>query len=153
MKPLIVLLLTTSISYLALRFFKHKIDIKLSARIGLSVMLIFTGIGHFIFTHGMSKMIPGFIPFKGEIIYLTALLEFLAAFGIHIQRLRRIASILLIIFFIVLLPANINAAIEGLNYQTGTVDGPGIDYLWFRVPLQVVFVLWTYWSALKKKEN
>jgi hypothetical protein len=47
----------------------------------------------------------------------------------------------LIIFFVVMLPANINAAVKHIDYQKGTTDGSGVNYLWFRVPLQVFFIL------------
>ena len=36
-----------------------------------------------------------------------------------------------------------------VNYETGASDGNGMKYLWFRIPLQVFFILWVYWSALR----
>jgi hypothetical protein len=35
-----------------------------------------------------------------------------------------------------------------VNYETGELDGPGLAYLWFRVPLQVFFVGWVGYFAL-----
>jgi hypothetical protein len=34
------------------------------------------------------------------------------------------------------------------DYQKGTRDGSGTNYLWFRIPLQIVFILWVYYFGL-----
>lgn len=114
----------------------------------MSAMLIFTAIGHFAFTKGMSAMIPDFFPIKSEIVLATGILEILLAVGLLFPNYRTLTGWILIIFFLLLLPANINASLQNLNYQTGEFDGPGLFYLWFRVPLQVVFIVWVYVSAI-----
>jgi uncharacterized membrane protein len=112
-------------------------------------MLLFTAIGHFAFTKGMSMMIPSIVPFKTELVYLTGVLEILFGIGLLIPSLRMYSGWALIIFFMLLLPANINAAINHIDYQKGTFDGTGVSYLWFRVPLQILFIVWTYLCAIK----
>ena len=149
MKPLIELLvsfvITLGITKLILRYF----DFALSGRIAMSIMMVFTAIAHFAFTKGMEMMIPDFIPFKRTLIHLTGALEICAAAGLLIPNLRQLTGWLLILFFILLLPANINAAIKHIDYQNGTFKGAGPSYLWFRVPLQILFICWTYFSAIR----
>jgi uncharacterized membrane protein len=70
-------------------------------------------------------------------VYLTGVVEILVAIS------------LLICLFILLLPANIYAAIKNVDYQTATYNGPGLSYLWFRVPLQILFIVWAYLSAVE----
>jgi uncharacterized membrane protein len=149
MKPLIVLLSIFLISIFIIKLITQKYDLFLSARIGMCAMLIFTAIGHFAFTKGMAMMIPSIIPLKTEIIYLTGLLEILLGICLLIPRLTVYTGWILIAFFIVLLPANIYAAIKHIDYQKGTFDGNGLNYLWFRIPLQVFFIVWTYISSIK----
>ncbi|WP_106794956.1 hypothetical protein [Aquimarina sp. Aq78] len=149
MKPLIVLITSFAISLLIFKIYKGEYDFALSARIGMSIMLFFTALGHFMFTDGMAMMIPDFIPFKKEVIYCTAIIEILAAIGLHVSQLRSITAWLLILFFMMMLPANIKASIDQLNYQKGTYDGNGVMYLWFRVPLQVLFIVWVYISSIR----
>jgi uncharacterized membrane protein len=149
MKPLIVLLAVFSLSLFTLRLLTQKYDLHLSARIGMCIMLFFTAIGHFAFTKGMAMMVPSIIPLKTEIIYLTGFLEILLGIGLLIPRLKIYTGWVLIVFFILLLPANINASIKHIDYQKGTLDGSGISYLWFRVPLQILFIIWTYLSSIK----
>jgi len=113
-------------------------------------MLLFTALGHFLFPDGMALMVPEFIPFKREFIYFTAILEIAGAVGLHIPQLRLLTSWLLILFFLLMLPANIKASMDHLNYQKGTFDGSGVAYLWFRIPLQILFILSVYFSSIKK---
>lgn len=92
-------------------------------------MLIFTGIGHFLFTEGMTLMLPEFVPLKIPFIYFTGIIEIVAAIGLLIPSVRIHTGWLLIGFFILILPANVNAAINQIDYQKGTFDGNGIGYL------------------------
>jgi uncharacterized membrane protein len=114
-------------------------------------MLLFTASGHFVFTQGMSMMMPDFIPYKAELVYLTGFIEIAAAVALHIPSLRVPSAWLLIVFFLLILPANIHAAIKQVDYQKGTYEGSGLSYLWFRVPLQILFIAWTYLSSIKSK--
>ncbi|WP_333780648.1 DoxX family protein [Tenacibaculum retecalamus] len=98
MKPLSILILTFIISIFTNKFIKKEYNFALSARIAISIMLLFTAIGHFYFTKGMSMMIPKFIPFKEFIIYLTGMFEILLAIGILIPRFQIISAWLLIFF-------------------------------------------------------
>lgn len=149
MKPLIVLLSVFIISLLITKVFKNGFDIALSGRIAMSAMLVFTAIGHFAFNKGMTMMLPDFIPFKAEVVYLTGIIEIAAAIGLFIPSLRIVTAWFLIAFFVLILPANIHAAIKQIDYQKGTFEGNGLIYLWFRVPLQLLFIAWTYLSAIK----
>jgi uncharacterized membrane protein len=149
MEPLIVLLGAFVISLLGTKLVTRTFDFPLSGRIAMAVMLVFTAIGHFVFTKGMTMMLPDFIPFKTEVIYLTGVFEILAAVGLLIPGIRVWAGWALIIFFILVLPGNIKAAVQHIDYQKGTFDGYGPDYLWFRVPLQILFIVWTYISSIK----
>ncbi|MFN4365464.1 hypothetical protein [Chryseobacterium hispalense] len=149
MKPLLILLSAFSVSFLMIKIFRGNFNFSLSARAAMSAMLIFTAVGHFIFIKGMSMMLPDFIPFKTEIVYLTGIFEILAAIGILVPEIRITTGWLLIIFFILILPSNIYAAINHIDYQKATFNGNGISYLWFRIPLQIFFIVWVYLSAIK----
>lgn len=149
MKPLIILLSSFVISLFIIKIINKEYDIALSGRIAISIMLLFTAIGHFAFTKGMSMMIPKFIPYKETFVHLTGMFEILLAISLLIPRLKYISGWTLIIFLLLMLPANIYASIHNVNYQKGTFDGNGLAYLWFRIPLQFLFIIWTYFSAIR----
>ena len=149
MKPLIVLLISFSLALLSTKLLLNNFEIALSARIAMAIMLVFTAIAHFAFTGGMEMMIPDFIPFKKAMVYFTGFIEICASIGLLIVHLKILTAWLLIVFFILLIPANIKAAVRHIDYQKGTFDGNGVTYLWFRIPLQILFILWTYLAAIK----
>jgi uncharacterized membrane protein len=149
MKPLIVLLSVFVVSFFATKIFHDRYEFALSGRIAMSIMLLFTAVAHFAFTKGMGMMLPSFIPYKTEIVNLTGIIEIAAAIGLFIPGVRIITAWLLITFFILILPANIYATIKHVDYQKGTVDGNGLSYLWLRIPLQILFIIWTYFSSIK----
>jgi len=149
MKPLIVLIIAFGIALVAIKIGWHRYDFALAARIAMSVMLLFTSLGHFMFRKGMEMMIPGFIPFKPALVYLTGFFEIIAAIALLVPRLQEVTGWLLIVFFLLMLPANINAAIKHVDHEKGTYEGKGIKYLWFRVPLQALFITWVYLNAVQ----
>lgn len=149
MKPLFVLLTVFLISNLVIRQYKDDMDYHLAGKIALAATLLFTSLGHLIYTKGMVLMLPDFIPLKKEMIYVTGLLEVMGAFGLFIPALSRLTGMLLIVFFLLILPTNIYASIKHLNYETATFDGKGPGYLWFRIPFQLLLIGWTYYFVLR----
>jgi uncharacterized membrane protein len=149
MKPLLILLIVFIISIIISKVACGNYNFALSGRISLAAMLVFTAIGHFAFNKGMSLMVPDPIPFKAELIYLTGVLEILFAASLFFPAYRISAGWLIIAFLLLVLPFNIYASLKHIDYQKATFDGNGIGYLWFRIPLQVLFILWTYLSAIK----
>jgi uncharacterized membrane protein len=148
MKPFIILIVGFLATLLATKLFLGNIDIALSGRVAMSIMLLFTAIGHFAFVKGMTLMIPESIPFKKEIVYFTAVDEIAASIGLMIPELQNLTGWLLIAFFIIVLPANINAAKENIDFVKADATGKGPEYLWLRIPLQVFFIAWVYYFAI-----
>jgi len=148
MKPLFVLLGAFVVTFLILRGVNGWWDYRLSARIAMAVMLLFTAIAHFVFTKGMEMMLPDFVPFKRGMVYFTGIAEVAGAIGLLINTWWAEAALLLILLFMLMLPANIHAALHHVNYEKGTLDGKGPAYLWFRVPLQAFFIAWIYFLIL-----
>ncbi|BAV08344.1 Uncharacterized membrane protein [Filimonas lacunae] len=148
MKPFIVLLTGTLLALMITRWVTGAWQWQLAARIGLSMMLVFTAIGHFAYTKGMAMMLPPAVPFKVALVYITGILETGAGLLLLLPAFTAFTGWFLIVFFILLLPANIYAAIHHINYQTGSLDGPGLSYLWFRVPMQLVLIAWAYYVAV-----
>ena len=114
--------------------------------IGLGVLFVFTGVGHFIQTAPMTQMLPDFVPFRVPLVYLTGVLEFAIAAGFFIPATRRLAgwaaAAVLVLFF----PANIYAAFAHVP-MGGHAWGP--VYLLLRAPLQAAIVAWVWWFALR----
>ena len=148
MAPLIILLVTFAVLYSLDRFvLGGKIGRSLAGRIAMAAMLVATGISHFTNAEDMIAMMPDFMPAKRELVYFTGVCELAAVVGLIWNRTARLASILLIVFFVLVLPANIAGSLKSVTFG-GMEYGPW--YLLFRVPLQVFFIWWVWWFGIKK---
>ena len=148
MAPLIILifsfLIFLSVNHL---FFQNKLSVSFLGRSAMAVMLVFTGLAHFNQTEYMVEMLPDFMPYKMEIVYITGIIEFIAAIGLFIKKTVKITTYLLILFYLLILPANIIGSIKQVNL--GGMDA-GAPYLFFRIPLQILFMIWIYYFGIMK---
>ena len=146
MATLIALISTFLILWLTNTFVaKGSLSLSLMGRIALAVMLLFSGSSHFYKTDEMLQMMPDFLPNKLNLVYLTGVLEIVAAVGLLINRFAKLTSIALILFFIVILPANVIGSMKRVELG-GMQYGP--NYLYFRIPLQLLFIAWTYYFGI-----
>ena len=112
----------------------------------MALMLVATGIAHFTSTDLMIEMMPEFLPAKREIVYFTGICELLAVIGLLWNKTAKLTSVLLIIFFLSILPANIVGSIK--EVRLGGMEN-GVMYLLFRIPLQIFFILWAYYFGIR----
>lgn len=146
MKPLVVLLVSFGVCYMLDQ--SYEADPRQCGRISMAVMLLFTALGHFKFSEGMSTMMPAFVPRKKALVILSGIVEVVIAVGLILPGLAYDAGWLAIVMFVLFLPVNVYASVRHVDHEKGTYDGPGPRYLWFRVPLQLFFIGWTYFSAI-----
>jgi len=106
-------------------------------------MLVFTASAHFTrMKEDLVRMVPRWIPAPRAMVYFTGVCELLGAVGLTIPFLQRAAGLALIVFFILVFPANVHAA------QTGaTLGGRAATPLWLRTPMQLLFIVLTWWST------
>ena len=108
-------------------------------------MLVFTASAHFTkMKSDLLRMMPEWIPQPMALIYFTGLCEIAGAIGLLLPGVRRAAGIALIVFFIVVFPANVKAARSGVG-----LGGKRPTPLWLRASMQVLFIALTWWSALR----
>ncbi|MGH7796693.1 MAG: DoxX family protein [Candidatus Binatia bacterium] len=147
--PIILLVLMTApylISRVLKAVTKRDGDLRGAGAIGLTLLFILTGIGHFTDTAAMAQMLPSWVPGRVAIVYVTGVLEFAIAAGFFFRKTRWmtgwIAATILVLFF----PANIYAAIHQVP-MGGHAWGP--VYLLIRGPLQLIILAWVYWFTIR----
>ena len=148
--PLIMLVLMIgpyAIARLLSVLTQRQYNLRGAAAIGLALLFIFTGIGHFTQTEPMSQMLPSWVPARVLLVYLTGILELAIAAGFLIPRSRRLTGWAAAIMLILFLPANIYAAINQVP-MGGHAWGP--VYLLIRAPLQLAILLWIYWFTIRE---
>jgi uncharacterized membrane protein len=108
-------------------------------------MLVFTASAHFTkMKKGLARMMPDWIPQPVAVIYFTGLCEIAGAIGLLLPSVRQAAALALIVFFIVVFPANLKAARTGV-----AVGGKRPTPLWLRTSMQILFIGLTWWSAVR----
>lgn len=150
---LVILISTFLITALVTKLIFKQWNIAFSGNMAMCTMLCFTAVGHFVFAEGMEMMMPPFIPFKKALVFLTGIIEIGAGVGLLFPRDRRPVAILLIIFFVLILPANIYAAIKKVDLQKAAYTGPALGYLWFRIPMQVLLIAWVWYFGIHKRPS
>jgi len=95
----------------------------------------------------MIQMLPASVPMRVPIVYASGVFELLASVAILIPSASRQTGILLCIFLLLILPSNIYAAVQRVDFGG---HGAGPTYLLVRVPLQLFLVGWIYWFAIRQ---
>ncbi|MGW0522710.1 DoxX family protein [Crossiella sp. NPDC003009] len=101
---------------------------------GLAAMFTATGLAHFIgLRQELIAMVPPVLPAPELLVTVTGVLELVGVAGLLWTPMARWAAGGLTVLLVVMFPANVYAALNGLS--------PGVvDELWPRTAMQVVFL-------------
>lgn len=113
-----------------------------------SLFFFVMGSAHFINGPELAKITP--LPYALEIVWVTGVMELLFAVFLLIPKYQRITGILLGLFLLAVLPANINMAINNISLS-GEVVEPWL--LWLRVALQFPLIAWILWATGVIRQN
>lgn len=150
MKPLILLLVSFILGISIAYILKGEPYLTFNGNLSMALMFCFTAIGHFKFRKGMTMMLPPNLPAREAAIFISGLAEIILGLALLVPSIRSVAAIVLIVMLVLMLPANIYAAIHRVNYEKGTYDGKGPSYLWFRIPMQLLLIAWlVYFSIIR----
>lgn len=122
-------------------------QIRTAGCIAFAALFIFTGISHFALAEGMVQMLPEWVPGRYPIIYITGIIEIILGLGFLWPSVRRMSGLLTLTFLIAVLPSNIYAALNSVDFG-GNINGP--RYLFFRIPLQLFLLWWVWFMAVRR---
>jgi uncharacterized membrane protein len=108
----------------------------------LSAFFFVAGVLHFTHDAELARITP--LPYAHQIVWITGIMEFLFASFLLIPKYRRITGILLGLFLLSVLPANINMAINDMP-MFGEQLEPWAA--WLRVALQFPLIAWILWAT------
>jgi uncharacterized membrane protein len=107
----------------------------------LALLMVAAGAMHFINPDFYLRIMPPYLPFHLELVYLSGFFEMAFGLLLLVPRLSKWAAWGIIALLIAVFPANIYA------YQhQEIVAAPPILHL-LRLPLQGVLILWAYWHT------
>ena len=105
--------------------------------LALSLFFINVGVDHFINPDFYLNIMPDYLPFHAEAVYLSGFFEILGGIVVLIPKLRALARWGLISLLIAVFPANIYMAMNPNLFPEFS-----LALLYFRLPLQFVFIFW-----------
>lgn len=112
--------------------------LKTSLRYLLSLIVITTGILHFVAPDKLVKIVPDWLPAHRTLVLASGVFEIAGGVGLLLKQTRTLAAWGLVALLAAVFPANINMAVHKIY-----TDNPWI--LWGRLPFQGVLIAWAYW--------
>jgi uncharacterized membrane protein len=107
--------------------------------------MVMMGILHFTHAATFASIMPAYLPWHLELVYLSGVFELGLGLALLFERTRRLAAWGLIALFVAVFPANINMALHPDLPIAGLPPGlptPPPLALWLRLPLQFALIAW-----------
>ena len=100
------------------------------------------GIVHFVNPGFYLPMMPPYLPYHLELVYLSGLAEIVLGAAVLVPRTRRLAAWGIILLLIAIFPANLHIAMNDVPLA-GATEGAGV-WNWVRLPFQGVLIWWAW---------
>lgn len=111
----------------------------------LALLFVGAGVMHFVIPGSYTSIMPPWIPFQLEMVYVSAVGEIFGGLGLLVPSLRRSAGIGLIALLIAVFPANVQMLANGLHNGASPFY---VAMLFLRLPLQPLLIVLVYRSAV-----
>jgi uncharacterized membrane protein len=107
----------------------------------LGLALVGAGVNHFVSTDFYVAIMPPYLPWHRELVWLSGAAEVMLGVAVFVPRLQRAAGWGIVALLIAVFPANLHMALNPSEH-----DLPEWG-LWLRLPFQLVFIAWALWST------
>jgi uncharacterized membrane protein len=113
-------------------------------RVVVGLSFAWVGLMHFVDPAPFVSIVPPYLPWPLELVYVSGFFEMLGGFGLLIPKVRLAAAWGLIALLVAVYPANIHMLVnevylEGMPHETWL--------LWVRMPFQLVFAMGVVWTG------
>ena len=104
------------------------------------VLFMLAGINHFVSTQFYVGIMPPYLPWHVELVYISGVCEIVQGLALLVRRYERLAAWGMIALIVAVTPANLHMALHPELFPQFSVTG-----LWVRMALQLVLIAWAYW--------
>ena len=120
-------------------------SLRLIGRTAVALLFLTSGIFHLLVPRFFLAIMPPYLPWRHEAVFVSGVFELLGAIGLLIPSQRRVAGIGLFVLTILVTPANV--------YMWRRADlfpnfAPSL--LFWRLPAQLLLLVLIYWSAIRR---
>jgi uncharacterized membrane protein len=117
------------------------VHLKTVSKFLLAALMVGVGTMHFVQTDFFTRIMPPYLPWHRELVYISGICEAVLGLLLLVPRLSRFAAWGIIALMIAVFPANIYL----YQHQELLPASPTVHFL--RLPLQAVFIVWAYWHT------
>lgn len=114
---------------------------KTASKFLLAALMVGVGSMHFVQTDFFTRIMPPYLPWHRELVYISGICEAVLGLLLLVPRLSRFAAWGIIALLIAVFPANIYL----YQHQELLPATPTAHFL--RLPLQAIFIVWAYWHT------
>lgn len=119
---------------------RQKVIVALRNLVG--VVMIVAGVFHFVAPEAYLQIMPDYLPWHLELVYISGVFEIAGGVGLFVPKLRPLAGWGIILLLLAVWPANIYQATEGIGEISPIVA-------WVRVVLQP-FLMWLVYVVSRR---
>lgn len=105
-----------------------------------AALFIIGGIAHFTKPEFYLPMMPNYLPYHIELIYISGVIEIVLGFLLLIPRYSQKSALGIVLLLIAVFPANINMYLNAQNFPD-----VGESALLIRLPIQAILIIWAYY--------
>ena len=109
----------------------------------MGAFYVFAGVNHFLNPDFYLPMMPPYLPWHEELIYLSGIAEIVCGVGVLVPATRVMAAWATIALLLAVYPANIHIAIHDIPIGEATEGAGALNYV--RLALQFVLIAWAWW--------
>jgi uncharacterized membrane protein len=111
--------------------------------VAMGAFYVFAGVAHFRRPDYYLPMMPPYLPWHEQLIFLSGVAEVLCGLGVLFPPTRKLAAWGTIALLVAVFPANVHVAVNDVPLF-GATEGAGA-LNWVRLPLQLVLIAWAWW--------
>lgn len=109
----------------------------------MAAFYVFAGVNHFLNPGFYLPMMPAYVPWHLELVYLSGVAEIVCGLGLLVPITRPLAAWATILLLIAVFPANLHIALNNIPIG-GRSEGLGL-WNWPRLPIQGLLIWWAWW--------
>lgn len=102
------------------------------------------GVLHFRAPEFFVRIMPAYLPWHLELVYLSGAIEILLAALLVVPATCRLGAWGTVALLVAVFPANLNMALNDIR-PDGPLGPPTTLGLWLRLPVQGVLIAWAWW--------
>ncbi|HSM07077.1 MAG TPA: hypothetical protein VK858_20790 [Longimicrobiales bacterium] len=109
-----------------------------------ALFMVAAGVGHFVAPEFYLRLMPPWLPWHEELVFLSGVCEVMAGVLVLIPRTRRVGGLFAIAVLLGVFPANVWMAVDPSVWPEVPTWAR-----WLRLPLQAIPILWAWWVAVR----